>query len=84
MTEKCECLKQIKERWPEPFERPITVNREKNFNLETGNWAVKVFEMNPSGKTIKQGSIQHLMLNYCPICGCKLIDDPEEPNDNQD
>lgn len=84
MTEKCNCLKNVKERWPEPFVQPIIVNREKDFNLEVSNWSVMVFEMNPSGKTIKQSSIQHLMLNYCPICGTKLIADPEEPNDHKD
>lgn len=82
MTEKCNCLEMIKERWPEPFERPIIVNREKNFNLDVSNWAVKVYQMNPSGKTIKQGSIQHLMLNYCPMCGCKLTED--ETDDHKD
>lgn len=74
MTDKCKCLKLVKERWPEPFEKPIVINREKDFNMEESNWAVKVYDLNSSG-TIKQGSVQHLILNYCPLCGCKLVED---------
>ncbi len=73
MTDKCTCLKLVTERWPEPFEKPIIVNHKKDFNLEAGDWAVKVYALNPSG-TIKQGSVQHLFLNYCPLCGCKLVE----------
>ena len=75
----CNCLQTIKDRWPEPFEQPIMINRKKDFNMEVGDWAVKVYSLNSSG-TIKAGSLQHLILSYCPICGCKLTEDnPDEP-----
>jgi hypothetical protein len=81
MIKKCDCLKQIQERWPEPFERPIMVNQE--LGLEVSDWAVKVYALNPSG-TIKKGSVQHLMLTFCPICGNRLRRlTEEEPNDDQ-
>ena len=73
MDKQCNCLQQVSERWPEPFGKPI------RFNMETGQmnvseWAVKVYELNPSG-TIKKGSQSHLMLSYCPICGCQLAEE---------
>ena len=72
MSEKCNCLQQVSEKWPEPFGQPIRFNMEDG-QLLAGEWAVKVYELNPSG-TIKKGSQSHLMLNYCPICGCELVE----------
>ena len=72
---KCNCLEQVSKKWPEPFHKPIMFNRE-NGQMSASDWAVKVYELNPSG-TIKSKSQQHLILSYCPICGCKLIDESE-------
>ena len=68
MSDKCDCLQQVSERWPEPFQKPIMFNQDDGL---TTDWAVKVFTLNKSG-SIKRGSQSHLMINYCPICGCKL------------
>ena len=73
--EKCNCLQFISEKWPEPFHKPIRINME-NGQMSVDEWAVKVYELNPSG-TIKKGSQRHLMLIYCPLCGCKLAE-PEK------
>ncbi len=69
---KCNCLQEVSERWPEPFGKPIMFNME-NGQMSASVWAVKVFTLNPSG-TIKKSSMSHLMINYCPICGCELME----------
>ena len=72
MSEKCNCLQTISDKWPEPFHKPIMLNRGNN-QLSAGEWAVKVYELNLSG-TIKSRSQGHLMINFCPICGCQLTE----------
>ena len=70
--EKCNCLQQVSERWPEPFNKPIMFDR-KTGQMSADRWHVKVYALNKSG-TVKSGSSAQLQINYCPICGCELIE----------
>ena len=81
-NEKCNCLQFISEKWPEPFGKPIRFNTEDG-QISAGEWAVKVYELNPSG-TIKSKSLSHLMLSYCPICGCKLVEPKKTETKEED
>jgi hypothetical protein len=73
MNDRCNCLEEVEKRWSEPFGKPIRFNLE-NGQMSVSEWAVKVYELNPSG-TIKSKSISHLMINFCPICGCQLAEE---------
>ena len=77
MTDTHECLKAISEKWEGPFEQRITCNRETG-DRGVSDWVVRVYKKTKSGGISKQGG-GVLILNYCPICGERLIADSPAP-----
>lgn len=71
-----ECLKALSEKWEMPFYKPIMYSREKN-TFAADTWAIKVFNLTPSGGMSKKGAA-HLLFDFCPICGERIspTDDP--------
>ena len=80
--EQCDCLKVVMDKREAdlPFERPLTFNWSTG-GLKVGSWAAKLFKRTPSGG-ISRKSCGYVFLNFCPICGRKLIEQ-EEREDEQ-
>ena len=67
------CLVEMAKKWDGPFEKPISWNRETG-ELKVDVWQVKVYKLTKAGNIAKKGG-GYLRLNYCPICGEKLIEE---------
>lgn len=79
MSEDHVCFKTITEKLDgdNPFERPITWNKETG-DLTASEWTIKVYKMTKAGNISKKGPI-YLFIKYCPFCG-ELVN-PPTPND---
>jgi hypothetical protein len=67
------CLEEMAKKWDGPFERPISWNQETG-SLSADVWMVKVYKLTKAGNIPESGG-GFLRLNYCPICGEKLIEE---------
>ena len=75
-------MKAIVEKWDGPFDRPITYDRTTG-RMTAEDWMIRVYKLTKSGGISKNGG-GYLRLEYCPICGERLIaakegEDEQEP-----
>lgn len=66
----CDVMKEVMERWDEPFSVPIRFNRETG-ELSTSEIGVRMMKMTPRGNISKQGG-GVIMLEFCPFCGRRI------------
>lgn len=73
----CGILEKLEAEHDLPFSRPI---RLVGNALVGGEWAVRVMTLTKSGRISRAaGSSIYVFLEFCPFCGRRLRQNPDEP-----
>lgn len=74
MTETCcDSLQEVMKRWSYPLYYPVSFTKDRD--MKSLGLVMHVFDLTASGKIATKNK-GVLLLNYCPICGANLRDDP--------